>query len=77
MIQEAGLVHFVYRTDREEAIVDLLREAVRERGRPGRPVEDEHDPDDLAAHSQLEQPQAETPPMTPTLFAVPEHCAVG
>ena len=40
-IQEAGLVHFTYRTDMEEAIRDLLEANVRESGRPGRPLDPE------------------------------------
>ena len=36
-IQECGLVHFVYRTDREHSITDLLKESVRESGRQGAP----------------------------------------
>ena len=40
-VLEASLVHFAYRTDREEAIRDLLEDAVRKSGRPGKPLDPE------------------------------------
>ena len=76
-IHECGLVHFVYRTDKEAAICDLIRDAVRESGRPGRPREPDHDPEDEPACRRLSETQPETPSMDPTVLAVPEHSHPG
>ena len=75
-IQECGLVHFVYRTDREHSIVDLFHEAVRESGRHGRPMSPEdEDPDDAAAYAPLDP--STQPDMKRTELAVPEHSGTG
>ena len=37
-IQEAGLIHFLYRSDREEALKVMLEEAIKLSGRRGEPA---------------------------------------
>ena len=52
-------------------------DAVRESGRPGRPIATEHDADGAAAYARLESVEQETPPMTQTELAVPELSGTG
>ena len=51
VIQECGLVHFVYRSDRERALRALLEQAIRLSGRKGTPIDDDHQHGDLGADS--------------------------
>ena len=74
LIQESGLVHVVYRSDRELAVRDMLRDAVRESGREGKPVDPEVSDDDAkeGGYTSLTDPSPTTATMTRTRLAVPE-----
>ena len=75
VIQECGLVHFVYRSDREKAIRALLDEAIRLSGRHGTPIEDDTQPGDHGSDID-NSPQAVPTTASPDL-AVPEHSHTG
>ena len=78
LIQESGLVRFVYRSDRELAIRDMLKDAVRESGREGRPVDPEVSDEDEKPSMDPDAPVLPTTaPMTKTQLAAPEHSHTG
>ena len=45
-IQECGLIHFVYRSDREASLRAMLEEAIRISGRHGTPVNGDYEDSD-------------------------------
>ena len=71
-ILHCGLVRFVYRSDKEKAIMNLLEAAIRESGREGIPMpRTPSHPEDVAVDSEV------PPPPQPTELAVPEHSHPG
>ena len=57
-IQEAGLIHFLYRSDREESLLAMLREAIRLSGRDGKPTDLDWEPGDEKSHADAPDPVA-------------------
>ena len=74
-IQEAGLIHFLYRSDREEAILAMLKESIRISGREGKPTDLDWEKGDAKSDETLPDPTL--PERTQARIAVPEHSHVG
>ena len=49
VFRECGLIHVVFRSDREASLKALLEQAIRQSWRHGTPVEQDHKPGDLGA----------------------------
>ena len=88
-IQDCGLINFLYRSDREHAVVSLLKDAIREAGRVGLPsslqqfldgpfVSDVDPEEDAVAGPHDRPPSAGNPsPGIGPVIAVSEHSHTG
>ena len=74
-IKMCGLVNFVYRSDKERALIRLLEDAIRESGRHGVPMTDDQLKRDREEDLLLEPFDGPAPRTTET--AVPEHSHPG